>query len=102
MMDYSEKRDFIRMPIQCPATIRSQRAEEPAALQDLSATGVRFISTQAFDAGERLQLTVAPPSPITPPLEAEIAVLRCRELEDGFDIAASIELVAPALYPEEN
>ena len=102
MIDYSEKRDFIRMPMDCQVFIRNRddQTEEPAELRDLSASGVRFISQRALDTGARLQLMVAPAHPITPPLEAEISVLRCNELEQGFDIAASIELVAPAVYPD--
>ena len=103
-MDYSEKRDFIRMPMDCSAFIRDSTSsgQEQAELRDLSASGVRFISSQARETGERLQLMVTPTSPITPPLEAEIAVIRCNELDRGFDIAASIEQVAPANYPDES
>ncbi|MCB1791822.1 MAG: PilZ domain-containing protein [Gammaproteobacteria bacterium] len=102
MIDYSEKRDFMRMATDCPVTIRAFDATqaETAHLLDLSAGGVRFISPRALDQGERLQLMVRPLCEITPPLEAEVSVLRCDEIADGFDIAATIDLVAPAIYPE--
>ena len=102
MIDYSEKRDFIRMPVDCPVSIRELAADldEPAQLLDLSAGGVRFIGSRALDAGARLQLTLRPEHPITLPLAAEIGVVRCHEIEDGFDIAASIEMVEPAVYED--
>ena len=103
MIDYSEKRDFIRMPVHCPVSIRemSRAQDEMAELLDLSASGVRFVSGRALDAGARLQMMVRPESPITPPLKAEISVIRCHEIDGGFDIAASIDLVAPAIYADE-
>ncbi|MCB1800689.1 MAG: PilZ domain-containing protein [Gammaproteobacteria bacterium] len=102
MIDYSEKRDYIRMPMQCPVSIRDLSAQDSdtAQLLDISASGVRFVSRRALDEGTRLQLMVQPECTITPPLEAEISVIRCREVDDGFDIAASIDLVAPAEFPE--
>ena len=102
MIDYSEKRNYIRMPMQCPVSIRNLDAQDTdtAHLLDISASGVRFISQRALDEGARLQLMVRPECDITPPLEAEIAVIRCREVDDGFDIAAAIEVVAPAVYAD--
>ncbi|MCB1722654.1 MAG: PilZ domain-containing protein [Chromatiaceae bacterium] len=102
MNDYAEKRNYIRMTADCPVSIRDFNAtkDESAFLLDLSAGGVRFISRRALDQGARLQLMVRPSCDLTPPLEAEIAVVRCNEIEAGFDIAASIEMVAPAVYPE--
>ena len=101
MIDYSEKRDFIRMPVRCP--IRLHRITTPAAdvvaeLLDLSAGGMRFVSQCAIETGERLQITVSPDYPITPPLEAEVSVVRCSRIVEGFDIAAAIDLVEPAVY----
>lgn len=102
MIDYSEKRDYIRMPMQCPVTIRDPGAviADTAHLLDISASGVRFISQRALDEGARLELMVRPECEITPPLEAEISVIRCREIDEGFDIAAAIEVVAPATYAD--
>jgi len=98
MIEYSEKRDFIRMPVHCPIAVREpdSQSEEIAELLDLSASGVRFVSRQSHDAGARLEMRVTPDHPITPPLEATISVIRCEEISNGFDIAASIEQVAPA------
>ena len=103
MIDYSEKRDFIRMPLHCAISLRDPvaQAADHAKLLDLSATGIRFISPRSLDQGARLQITLSPENPITPPFEAEIAVVRCDEIDNGFETAATIETVAPAVYAEE-
>ena len=87
MIDYSEKRDFIRMSMQCPIAIRNAAggADEMAELLDLSASGVRFKSARELYTGDHLQMTVQPPSPITPPLQAAVSV----EIE-------------PAIYPADD
>ena len=104
MIDYAEKRGYIRMPVQCPLTVRDRRGDRMPAetrLMDLSASGIRFFSPQSLDEGDRLQITVSPKNPITPPLEAEVAVVRCQEIDNGFDIAASIELIAPVKFIDD-
>lgn len=103
MIDYSEKRRFIRIPMHCPVAIREMHGarDEIGELIDLSANGVRFHSPRAHDAGARLQLHLTPEYPLTPPLEAELSVVRCHEIGDGFDIAASIDVIAPAAYAED-
>ena len=101
MIDYSEKRDFIRMSMRCPVAVRAVAGgeDEMAELLDLSASGVRFRSARELSTGDHLRLTVQPPSPITPPLQAAVSVLRCHEIDQGFDIAASIVEIEPATYP---
>lgn len=101
MIDYSEKRGYIRMPVQCPVTVHDGRGDRMPAetrLLDLSASGMRFFCPQSVNEGDRLQITVSPENPITPPLEAEVAVVRCQQIDDGFDIAASIEEIAPVRF----
>lgn len=61
---------------------------------------MRFISPRALHAGAHLQITVRPASELTPPLQAAVAVLRCEQLDDGFDIAASIVEIESVDYPD--
>lgn len=103
MLEYAEKRDFIRMTVACDMEIHhsDQRQSEMVKLEDLSATGMRFFADQALEAGQKLDVTIHPGSDITPPMQAQIAVIRCDAADNRFDIAASIENVAPAVYTEE-
>jgi hypothetical protein len=85
VLDYSEKRDFIRMPAHCPARLRSvpdNATDEMAELLDLSASGVFSVST-ARNAGQRLLVTVTPHNPITRPLQAAVSVVRCEAINNG-------------------
>ena len=103
MIDYAEKRNFIRMPVSCPIELLpmdSAQESLEAELLDLSATGMRFVVQQPLATGDRLAVTVRPGNPITPPLEANVSVVRCTQFDRGFDVAASIDHVAPADYPD--
>lgn len=97
MIDDAEKRDFIRMPMQCPITMRvgDNGPTDRAELRDLSAGGIRFLSPYAVEQGVRVAVRIAPKNPITPPLDAEVNVLRCEPLADRFEIAAAIASVEP-------
>jgi len=85
MLDYSEKRDFLRMQMECPASFRVEGAQElrTAVAQNLSATGVLLVTDQPVDDGVQLALEVMPGKSITPPLSAYVRVLRCSPTEDG-------------------
>ena len=101
MLEVIEKRDVRRMPVPCAIQMReySRPALETAQLLDLSAGGMRFISQRALETGVYLQVMVQPGSPVMPPLEAAVAVVRCTETDEGFDIAASIVEVETVDYP---
>ena len=102
MLDYSEKRDYIRMTMACDMKIhvRDSGQTETVHLEDMSATGMRFITTAELAEGSTLDATITPCSDITPPMQAEINVLRCEPAEEHFAVVATISLVQPAEYPE--
>ena len=102
MQDYSEKRDFIRMTVACDMQIRDRDSghTETVRLEDLSATGMRFFTEHELAEGCALDATITPHSDITPPMQAEIRVLRCQESDSRLDIAATIAQIKPANYPE--
>ncbi len=104
MIDFAEKRGFIRMPMRCPIRRKTadERHHDRAELWNLGASGADFVIRQAHETGEPLRAMVTPDDPITPPLEAEVSVVRCAEIDGGFGIAATIDLVGPALYPDDD
>ena len=95
MIDYSEKRDFHRMQMDCDVTLQAIDGErtETGRLADLSATGMRFIIEAAMAEGERFTAHIIPQHEITPPLAAEIVVRRCTAQGNGYEIAAGIERI---------
>ena len=106
MIDYAEKRDFIRMTMTCDMLLHRPQNDLPETvqLQDLSATGMRFRSKQPLTDGDACGVTITPQCDITPPMQATISVLRCKPEDDGesYAIAAAIQHILPAEYPEAS
>ncbi len=94
MQEYSEKRDFYRMAVDCAARYRVDGAGsvQNATVKDLSASGVQLRTGHEVDSGATLNVEIQPGKAITPPLHAVAKVIRCTPTDDGgFSIACSIE-----------
>ena len=93
MIDYAEKRDFLRMPIDCELNF----SEAGSAKQyqgnviNLSSKGILFTSSEKFDQGARLEIILTPSNSITPPMEATVVVSRVTDNDALFEIACEIE-----------
>lgn len=94
MLDYSEKRDFMRIPMDCPARYRPEGAPEsaPALIKNLSAKGVSLVTENPLSEEMEFALEVLPGKAITPPLAAYAKVIRCDRQEDGTYLVAGILL----------
>jgi len=77
-MDYSEKRDFVRMGVECVVDYKLHGATEvqQAAGHNLSAGGVCFEAEQELPVGTLLEIVISPQQKLTPPLEASAEVVR--------------------------
>lgn len=96
MFDYSEKRDFMRMTMGCPARYRPDGADqtESAVVMNLSADGILLQTEKPVAAEIQLALEVMPGKTITPPLSAYVKVLRCSPDDEGnYTLACAIERV---------
>lgn len=95
--DFDEKRDFIRMCLECPMTF-SRAGESPvftAAAKDLSGGGLGFVTAEAVRLGELLEVRVAPQQAVVPPLAAEVEVVRVDALASGdYDVGVAIRRFA--------
>ena len=94
MLEYSEKRDFQRMHMGCPARYRPSGGEqvESAMVENLSSSGVALICEKPADADSELALEIMPGKTITPPLSAYVKVLRCDPRDDGsFIVVCTIK-----------
>jgi hypothetical protein len=92
MQDYSEKRDFPRMCIDCAASFRVDGSEQVATAiaKDLSGGGLLLRIENELPTGSRLNVEIRPGKNITPPLYAVAEVVRCAEGEGEFLAACSI------------
>ena len=95
MRDYTEKRDFIRVPVACNMTFRVPGSEQrhQAMTTNLSGKGVQFETGHQISPGHSLEITVIPGLPTTPPLHALVEVVRVAPAERGdrFLVAAAIQ-----------
>lgn len=93
MIEYAEKRDFLRMPIDCELSF----SETGSTMQysgnviNLSSKGILFTSNNEFQPGTRLDITLTPSNSITPPMEATVVVARVVNNEVMYEIACEIE-----------
>ena len=69
MIDYAEKRDFLRMPIDCELQFALTGSVERfhGNVINLSSKGILFTSSESFDEGAALDIVLTPSNPLTPP-----------------------------------
>ncbi len=84
MQEYSEKRDFPRMVLECPAQFRLEGSDkvDGAIVKNLSGGGVLLWIDQQVEPGNQLSIAITPENDITPSLHAQVEVIRCIPLED--------------------
>ncbi|MDH3635090.1 MAG: PilZ domain-containing protein [Gammaproteobacteria bacterium] len=95
MIDYAEKRDFLRMPIDCEMSFSKTGStrQYTGSVINLSSKGILFTSNEGFDEGTVLKITLTPSNSDTPPMEATAVVTRVTDNEVLFEIACEIKLV---------
>lgn len=97
MQDYNEKRCYPRMEIECPASFQVIGGEGGGAIvKNLSGGGVLMWSDHNILPDSQMLLEIKPVNDITPPMKAEVRVLRCMPVEGGegsFAVACQINRV---------
>jgi len=96
-IDYSEKRDFIRMTADHELSFKEVGGQEinRGTCVNLSATGVMFKSRESIPTGARLEISIAPGYAVVDPFNAIIEVIRTTptEADDSFEIAGKITAI---------
>lgn len=94
MLDYREKRNYPRMQVECPASFRLRGGGGGGAVvKNLSGGGLLVWIDRHIEPGEVLQMEIKPISDITPPMVAEVNVLRSTpvgETDGSFAVACQI------------
>ncbi len=96
MLSHDEKRDFIRMDVDCDINYKPADGNQikTGRCTTLSGAGVSFIADQKFEVGLAMEVSIHPKTSLTPPMTAFIEVVRHVKLEDGnFEIAAVIKSI---------
>ncbi len=91
---FVEKRDFIRMSVDCSLSYRAVGSADyrMGRCVNLSAKGVLFHAGESIPVGCELHIKVDPEVKISPPLLATAEVVRVEAAEgpDGYRVAARI------------
>ncbi|MFA6164110.1 MAG: PilZ domain-containing protein [Methylobacter sp.] len=96
MLEYDEKRNYIRMEIDCDITYRLADSDElhQGRCSSLSGAGVSFFTNRYFDSGKAMEVNIIPKNAITPPMTAFIEVVRSTQQDDGsYEVAATIKSI---------
>jgi hypothetical protein len=96
MLEYDEKRNYIRMEIDCDITYKLAGSDElfNGRCSSLSGAGVSFITDQFFSPGIAMEVNITPRNSLTPPMTAFIEIVRATKQEENqYEIAASIKSI---------
>jgi hypothetical protein len=96
MLTHDEKRDYIRMDVDCDITYKPADSSElrVGKCTTLSGAGVSFLTNEPFELGLAMEVSITPKAAITPPMTAYIEVVRSVKREDNqYEIAASIKSI---------
>ena len=92
--DFSEKRNFYRMAVECQLeyTEAGQAETRIGHVKNLSGNGILFQTDHAINIGAEMEIVVKTGSNLTPPLHAMIEVIRCDLTEDdSYEVAATMK-----------
>lgn len=90
---YDEKRDFIRMTVDCDLTLRDEQGgrQYQGRCLNLSSTGAMVLFDEAPAIGQRLALHIEPRLALVPALDALVEVVRVLPAAGGgFEVGMSI------------
>ncbi len=96
--DFSEKRDFQRMQLECPMTfsIKGDDIVHQGIAKNLSASGLSVICSVEVAEGAEIDITLAPEEAIVPPLHASCTVNRVDNPEAGkYELGVQIKQIHP-------
>jgi hypothetical protein len=92
MIDYDEKRDFKRMPIDCSMrfSVVGDERDFQGKVINLSNKGILFTSRQKLEVGSLLTLVLTSSHAGTPPMHATVKVTRVINNRVHYEVAGII------------
>lgn len=104
--EYDEKRDFIRIDIDCEIVFKKIEPSDPTAeeqvgkVSNLSGRGMMFISDTELEKDSTFEINIKPSNILTPPLHANVKIVRVikQRHADGYEIGAVIK----EIYDDED
>ena len=96
MTDYTEKRNYKRVKVECNIYYKMMDTEEESPdvgqLENISGRGLMFIAEKGVPMNAELEIRVSPGNDLTPPLHARVQVVRMEKQRrgNGYEIGAVI------------
>ena len=97
MQNQSEKRDFPRMVMDCPARYRLHGGSyvRTAIAKNLSGDGILLQVEKKVKPGSRLSVGIKPGKNGAPSFHMLVEVNRCVSVKSGFSLACTIDKMLP-------
>ena len=97
MQDHSEKRDFPRMIMDCPARYRLYGSSSMVTgiAKNLSGGGIMLQVEEEVEPGSRLSVEIHPGKNIKSSIDMVVEVNRCDPVASGFNLACTIDNTPP-------
>lgn len=95
-MRYAEKRDFLRMPIDCKLKFSKRGSDQQLEgnVINLSSYGILFTTAREIEEGTLLEIVLTPTNSLTPPMQAAVVVIRSINNDALYEVACEIENIA--------
>ncbi len=95
MIKYAEKRDLLRMPIDCQLSYSHRGGERNYSghVINLSGKGILFTSSRDIAVGTILEIVLTPSKAETEPMHASVVVARVINNDVLYEIACEIEKI---------
>ena len=92
MNNFAEKRDFLRMAIDCLLSFSRKGDNQPfeGHVVNLSSKGILFTSKDQFEAGDQLDIVLTPTNSLTSPMQASVIVSRSTFNDSVYELACEI------------
>lgn len=92
MLDYNEKRRFMRMDAECEVTFTVGDGKTYTGItHNLSGSGIQFETEYPPTDDTEIEISVKPGTGITPPLRAIAKVIRSSPSDNGSMVCANFE-----------
>ncbi|PKM11974.1 MAG: pilus assembly protein PilZ [Gammaproteobacteria bacterium HGW-Gammaproteobacteria-10] len=96
MLEYDEKRNYIRMNVECELTYKLVDSNDifKGTCTSISGAGISFLADLSFEPGKAMEINITPKNTITPPMTAYIQVVRATKQDDGrYEVAGAIKSI---------
>ena len=101
MADYTEKRNYKRVQVECniyyklidaDTEVATDEEADVGQLENISGRGLMFIAEKGVPMNSELEIRVSPGNDLTPPLHARVQVVRMEKQRRGnsYEIGAVI------------